>query len=102
GPIKLAPGGITRVTLAVERGKTFSGPVRFELSSNGSLEHAEKVTIPAARDRVEVEVKAPADAAPGRRSVALHGTADVDGFEEEVRGARIDIEIPQQETPRKK
>jgi hypothetical protein len=102
GPIKLTPGGITRVSLAVERVKTFSGPVRVELSSNGSLEHAEKVTIPAGKDRIEVEVKVPADAAPGRRSVALHGTADVDGFEDEVRGARIDFEIPRPEAPKKK
>jgi len=81
--------------------KTFSGPVHVELSSNGSLEHAEKVTIPAGKDSVEIEVKVPTDATPGRRSVALHGTADVDGFEEELRGGRIDIEVPRPETPKR-
>jgi hypothetical protein len=46
-------------------------------------------------------VKAEAGAAPGKRSVALTATADVDGFEEEQRGGRIEIDVPNPETPKK-
>ena len=40
------------------------------------------------------------DAAPGRRSIQLAGLADVDGFEEEQRNVRIEIDVPKPETPK--
>jgi hypothetical protein len=71
------------------------------LAPAAGLTFPEKVVIPRGQAGVEVEVRAEAGAAPGRRSVGLSGTADVDGFEEEQRGGRFEIEIPKMETPKK-
>jgi hypothetical protein len=100
-PVKLAPGGSAKVRVKVDRLKTFDGPVVVHLSPNDGLECPEKVTVPKGQDGVEVEVKVLPMTTPGRRGVSLSGTADVDGFEEEVRGDRIEIEVPQPEKPKK-
>ncbi len=101
-PVKLTPGGTTKVRVKVDRLKTFAGPVVVHLSPNDGLECPEMVTIPKGQDSVEVEVKVQAETPPGRRGISLSGTAEVDGFEEEVRGDRIEIEVPQPEKPKKK
>jgi hypothetical protein len=101
-PVKLAAGSAARVRLKVDRVKTFAGAVAVSLSPADGLEFPETVTIPPNRDSVEVEVKVQPGTAPGRRSVYLSATADVDGFEEEHRGARIDVEVPRPEAPKKK
>ena len=100
-PIKLAPGAAGKVRLTVERVKTFAGPVTVKLQSAAGLDLPETVVIPRGEMAVEIEVKAQKDATPGRRSVQLSGMADVDGFEEEYRGGRIEIEVPKPETPKK-
>ena len=101
-PVKLVPGGSAKVRVKVDRLKTFAGPVVVHLSPNDGLECPERVTIPKGKDSVEVEVKVQPETPPGRRGISLSGTAEVDGFEEEVRGDRIEIEVPQPEKPKKK
>jgi hypothetical protein len=101
-PVKLVPGHSKRVKIKVERLPTFTGTVRVALSEAGGLVFAETVTIPRGQQSIEIEVKAVADASPGRRSILLTATADVDGFEEEHRGARIEIEVSRPEVPKKK
>ena len=73
----------------------------MKLQPAANLELPETVVIPRGETGVEIEVKAQKEAMPGRRSVQLSGTADVDGFEEEHRGARIEIEVPKPEVPKK-
>jgi hypothetical protein len=100
-PIKLAPGESVKVRITVDRVKTFAGPVKVNLQPAAGLDLPESVVVSGGETGVEIEVKAQKDAMPGRRSIQLTGTADVDGFEEEHRGARIEIEVPKPETPKK-
>ncbi len=100
-PVMLLPGGAAKVRVTVERAKTFAGPVTVELSPAQGLDLPEKVVVPRGQTSVEVAVKAQADAMPGRRTVALAATADVDGFEEEQRGGRIEVEVPRPEAKKK-
>jgi hypothetical protein len=100
-PVKLKPGETTRVRLAVERMKTFQGPVRVKLSQAAGLQLPEAVVIPAGQAEVEIEVKAETIATPGRRGIGLSATADVDGFEEEFNGGRIEIEVLNSAEPKK-
>jgi hypothetical protein len=100
-PLKVAPGETSKVRLTVDRVKTFAGPVTVAIQSAAGLELPEKVVIPHGDTSAEIEVRVTKEAMPGRRSVQLSGTADVDGFEEEHRGARIEIEVTKPETPKK-
>ncbi|MBY0229853.1 MAG: hypothetical protein K2W96_11275 [Gemmataceae bacterium] len=99
GPLKLAPGAAGKATIRVDRAKSFAGPVTVELSPQDGLECPEKATIPAGKDAVEVEVRVKADAGAGRRGIGLHGTALVDGFEEEARGDRVEVEVAKGKRP---
>ncbi len=98
---KLIPGASAKVRIGVERVGSFTGPVEVTLSPQDGLDCPEKVTIPAGKDGAEIEVHVRDGTQPGRRGVRIEGTADVDGFEEEGR-ARIDIEVPRPEVPKKK
>jgi hypothetical protein len=99
--VKLAPGEVVKVRLTVGRVKTFAGPVSVKLQPAPALELPETVVIPRGETSVEIEIKAQKDAMPGRRSVQLSGMADVDGFEEDQRGGRIEIEVMKVEQPKK-
>jgi hypothetical protein len=91
-PLKLAPGDSAKVRLTVHRVKTFAGPVALTLETAAGLEFPSMVVVLRGESGVEVEVKASKDAAPGRRGIQFQATADVDGFEEEQRGTRIEID----------
>jgi hypothetical protein len=99
-PVKIGRGGTARARLKVERVKTFAGPIKVQLSPTPGLELPETVVVPRGATEVEVEVRADATAAPGRRGVSLSSSADVDGFEEEQRG-RIEVEVAAPEKPKK-
>jgi hypothetical protein len=100
-PLELSPGSTAKVRLAAERLKSFRGPVRVSLSPAVGLDLPEEVVIPGDQASVEIEVKVAKDATPGRRSINLSSTAEVDGFEEEQRGGRIEIEVPRPQPPKK-
>jgi len=100
-PTPLAAGTSAKVRVAVDRVKTFSGPVRVKLAQVTGLEVPASITIPSDQTSFEIEVKAAATATPGRRSITLSASADVDGFEEEYNNARIEVEIPKPEAPKK-
>jgi len=99
-PVKVEPGGAVKARLAVDRVAGFTGPVRVRLAPQQGLELPESVVIPGGQAGVEVEVRARADASPGRRGVGLSATADVDGFEEEDRTGRLEVEVLKPEPPR--
>jgi hypothetical protein len=99
--VKLAPGSMARVRLVVDRARTFTGPVTVSLSPVGGLDLPEKVTIPRGEKSVEIVVKAQSDAGAGRRGSLWSATADVDGFEEENRSGRFDVEVLKAEVPKK-
>ncbi len=88
--------------LAVDRVKTFDGPVTLHLNNMPGLEAPEAVTIAKGRTSVEFAVKAVADAQPRKQNWQLTATADVSGFEEELRASPVEIEIKKVEPPKKK
>lgn len=100
--VALLPGESTKVKLAVERVKTFDGPVTIHLNTVQGLEAPETVTIPKGQTSVEFAVKALPDAQPRKQNWQLIATADVSGFEEELRAAPVEIEIKKVEVPKKK
>jgi hypothetical protein len=91
--LKLAPGDAVKVRLTINRVRTFAGPVMLKLEPATELDMPQTAVVPRGETGVEIEVKALKDATPGRRSIQLSGTADVDGFEEEHRGGRLEIEV---------
>jgi hypothetical protein len=100
-PMKLAPGDSAKVHVTVNRARTFGGPVALKLDAAPGLEFPPMVVVPRGESGVDIEVKAVKDAAPGRRGIEFQATADVDGFEEEQRGTRIEIDVAMRETPKK-
>ncbi|MBN9118659.1 MAG: hypothetical protein J0I06_05805 [Planctomycetes bacterium] len=100
--VALLPGESARVKLAVERLKSFDGPVALHLNTVQGLEAPGTVTVPRGRASVEFEVKATADAQPRKQNWQLTATADVSGFEEELRAAPVEIEFKKVEVPKKK
>ncbi len=99
--VKLLPGDASKVRLMIERVKTFAGPVTLKLEPAPGLELPQIVVFPRGETGMEIEVKALKDAMPGRHGIQLSGTADVDGFEEEQRGGRLEIEVTKVDVPKK-
>ena len=100
--VALLPGEAAKVRYTVDRAKTFDGPVTLHLNAMQGLDAPEVVTIPKGRTSVEFEVKATADAQPRKQNWPFTATADVSGFEEEQRGAVVEIEIKKVDVPKKK
>lgn len=100
--VALLPGESAKVKLAVERLKSFDGPVTLHLNTVPGLEAPEEVTIPKGQASVEFAVTARPDAQPRKQNWQLLATADVSGFEEELRASPVEIELKKVEVPKKK
>ena len=98
--MKLEPGSTAKVRLLADRMKSFDGDVIVLLSPTQGLNLPEKVIIPRGQTGVDLTIKIDADRTPGRQSVNLNATAQVNGFEEEQRG-RLDVDIVKTPTPKK-
>ncbi|HEV3384246.1 MAG TPA: hypothetical protein VG097_05490 [Gemmata sp.] len=100
--VAMLPGESATVNLSMLRAKSFDGPMTFILSPMPGLEFPETVTIPKGQNSVSFSVKAADDLQPRRQGMSIHATGDVDGFEEEIRGQPIEIEVKKVEPPKKK
>lgn len=100
--VALLPGESATVRLGVERMKTFDGPVTLHLNNMQGLDAPETVTIPKGQSSVVVRVTAQADAQPRKQNWQLTATADVSGFEEELRAGPVEIEVKKVEEKKKK
>jgi hypothetical protein len=100
--VALLPGETATVRFGVERAKTFDGPVTLHLNNMQGLDAPETVTIPKGQWTAEVRVTATADAQPRKQNWQLTATADVSGFEEELRAGPVEIEVKKVEPPKKK
>jgi hypothetical protein len=99
--LKLEPGEVGKFRVNAERMKTFDGEVIVQLSPAPGLNLPEKIIIPRGKTGVDVEVKVAPDRAPGRQNINLNATAEVNGFEEEQRGGRFEIDIVKSPTAKK-
>jgi hypothetical protein len=100
--IVLLPGETAKVRLTANRVKTFDGSVTIHLSPTQGLDAPETVTIPKGQASIEFEVRATADVSPRRHGWSMLATADVSGFEEELRATPVELEFKKPEPPKKK
>jgi hypothetical protein len=96
--LKLEPGGVGTVRLNAERLKTFDGDVTVQFAPVLGIDIPSMVVIPRGQSSVDIAVKVDAGRAPGRQIIQLNTSAEVNGFEEELRG-RFEVEIVK--TPKK-
>jgi hypothetical protein len=100
--VALLPGERATVRVGVQRQKSFAGAVTLHLSSFPGLEAPETVVIAKDQTFASFEVVATADAQTRKQNWSLTATADVDGFEEELRAAPVEVEVKKVEAPKKK
>lgn len=91
-PVKLFPGESGRAKLLVTRVKSFDGPVTLRLAPMTDVTLPETVTVPKGSDAVEIDIAVSPAAAARQQNLTVTATADVDGFEEEVR-ASVPVEV---------
>ncbi len=98
--LKLAPGATAQVRLRADRMKTFDGDVTVQLAPTPGLDLPPMVVIPRGQPGVDVTIKVDPQRTPGRQSINLNATAQVNRFEEEQRG-RFEVEIIKPAAPKK-
>lgn len=98
----LQPGEGTTFTLKCDRLRSFAGSVEVRFNQNTNFDLPETVTIPAGQTTAAVTVKSKPDAGNGRHRLDFHATAQVDGYEEEVRGSLGEVEVKKPEPAKKK
>lgn len=100
--VSLLPGESAKVRLAVNRVRSFDGPVKLHLPTVQGIPLPESVTVPKGETGVEIDIAVSPDAQPRRQNLQVTATGDVDGFEEEVRGSPVEVEVKKVEPPKKK
>ncbi|WP_088254189.1 hypothetical protein [Fimbriiglobus ruber] len=100
--VSLLAGQTAKVRIVVERVKTFDGAVTVKWQPVPGLSFPESITVPKGQTGAEIEVRAAADAAPGRYNTQARAEGLVDGFEEDQRGGAFEIEIRKPDEPKKK
>ncbi len=91
--LSLQPGESGKVRLIVARVKSFDGPVTVHLSPSPNVPLPETLTIAKGSTEVEIPVTIPKDARPQNSRSQFRATAQVSGFEEEIRGPFCEIEV---------
>lgn len=100
--VSLPPGESAKARLEISRLPSFAGPVTLHINPVPGVTLPETVTVPKDRAGVEIDIAVSADARPRQQPVQITATADVDGFEEEVRGQPVTVEVKKVEPPMKK
>jgi len=99
--VSLLPGESARTRIAVNRVKTFDGPVTLHLQPIAGVTFPESVLVPKGQSSVEIDIAAATDAQPRKQGITVQATGEVDGFEEELRGSPLEVEVKKLE-PKKK
>jgi hypothetical protein len=100
--VSLLPGEAVKVRLTLSRVKTFDGPVTLRLNPVQGVTLPETITIPRGQAAAEIDIAVSPDAPPRQQGIQVRATADVDGYEEEVRGTPVTVEVKKVEPPKKK
>lgn len=100
--VALLPGERGKVRYTVARRPGFDGVITLRLNAIPGLEAPETVVIPKGETSAEFAVRALPTAEPRKQNWQLTATADVSGFEEELRAAPVEVEIKKVEPPKKK
>ncbi len=100
--VSLLPGESTRARVSISKVKGFDGPVILHLQPMPGITFPETVMVPKGQTSVEIDIAVSLDAQPRKQGLAVMAAGEVDGFEEEVRGSPIEIEVRKVEPPKKK
>ncbi|QDU22159.1 hypothetical protein [Urbifossiella limnaea] len=90
--VKLLPGESGRMKLLVSRAKSFDGPVTLRLTPMADVTFPEVVIVAKGATAAEIDIAVSPAAAARQQNLTVTATADVDGFEEEVRAA-VPVEV---------
>jgi hypothetical protein len=91
--VSLLPGESTRVRVPVQRVKSFDGPVTLHFQPMAGVSFPETLVAAKGESFVDMEIAAMADAQPRKQGLSTMATGDVNGYEEELRGSPIEVEI---------
>ena len=99
--VSLLPGESTRARVSISKVKGFDGSVMLHLQPMQGLTFPETVMVPKGQTSVQIDIVVSLDAQPRKQGLAVMAAGEVDGFEEEVRGSPIEIEVRKVEPPKK-
>ena len=100
--LTLAPGESATVRYTVERVPGFDGPLSLRLNPQDGLAFDETIAVAKGQATVALKVSAAPTATARRVNLSVTATATVDGYEEEVRGPNVEIEVKPPEPPKGK
>ena len=100
--VSLLLGESARARVSLSKVKGFDGPVTLHLQPMQGLTFPETVMVPKGQTSVEIDIAVSLDAQPRKQGLTVMATGEVDGFEEEVRGSPIEIEVRKVDPPKKK
>jgi hypothetical protein len=104
-PAKLSvfPGETARTRFTVERIGGIDNEITILFNrNNGGLELPETLVIPRGQTGVDFAIAIPADTAPRKFNIQATSSGDVNGYEEEIRGSLVEIEVKKPDVPKKK
>ncbi|HXD84974.1 MAG TPA: hypothetical protein VN641_00665 [Urbifossiella sp.] len=100
--VALFPGESTRARIALNRLKSYDGPVTLHLQPIAGINFPETVTLPKGASSAAIDIAVSLDFQPRKQVITVRASGDVDGFEEEIRGAPIEIDVKKPPLPKKK
>jgi hypothetical protein len=99
--VSLVPGAKTTARIAVSKSKGYDAAVVLHLQPAQGLSFPETVVIPKGQTGIEIDILAATDAQPRKQGLTMLATGEVDGFEEEVRGTPVEVEVKKVEPAKK-
>jgi hypothetical protein len=100
--VALLPGESAKVRFVVSRVKSFDGPVTLRLPTVQGIPLPESLTVSRGETTVSIDIAVSPDAQPRKQNLTVTATGDVDGYEEEVRGSPVEVEVRKVDPPKKK
>ena len=86
----------------MHRLKSYDSPVTLHLQPIAGINFPETVTLPKGASSAAIDIAVSADFQPRKQGITIRATGEVDGFEEEIRGSPIEIDVKKPPPPKKK
>ena len=99
--VSALPGETVRARLVVNRVGPLDTPVTIRFNANSGLDLPETLMIGKGQSGVDFQVPVPADTNPRKIGIQGVSTGYVNGYEEEVRGLLLEIDVRKPEAPKK-
>ena len=99
--VSVLPGETARTRLVAGRVGPLDTAVTIRLNGNSGLDLPETLVIGKGQSGIDFEVPIPADANPRKIVIQAVASGYVNGYEEEVRGQLLEIEVRKPDVPKK-